>query len=69
MNPRLLIHHLCRNLGDSRMQMEDFEGSLEWFDRLADVKEDAEVFYYRGVAYMALEKYEEAMNETAAEEE
>ena len=44
----------------SRMQMEDFEGSLEWFDRLADVKEDAEVFYYRGVANMALEKYEEA---------
>lgn len=24
------------------------------------MKEDAEVFYYRGVAYMALEKYEEA---------
>ena len=44
----------------SKMQQEDFEGSLKWFDRLAALKEDADIFYYRGVAYMALEKYEEA---------
>ena len=43
----------------SKMQTEDFEGSIEWFDRLAALKEEAEVYYYRGVAYMALEKYGE----------
>ncbi|NCB91907.1 MAG: hypothetical protein EOM40_04950 [Clostridia bacterium] len=47
-------------LSFSYMQNGDFAKTVEYLDALIAKKEDSEYYYYRGVAKLALQEYEEA---------
>nr|MCR5107795.1 hypothetical protein [Lachnospiraceae bacterium] len=62
--------NLCRYIGAvSCMHTEEFGKSVEYLDKLIDVSEDSELYYYRGVDHMALENYEMAVADLAKAKE